>query len=591
MAHAFGVSEHADGALAREQLVRLPIAAAVVAVALVAALITSEPSGIPLSALVIALNAVLVAINVAIVFAARADRVPLGAVGPAALVAWLSPVFCTLAATASSGDVRLSLAIVIELIAAPTIILLRPWLVAGVVAATGGWTALALRGDGEVFRTQVAFIGGTLVMVVVGHVIHTRAVVRAEAMRRQAEDAATALRAELDERRRAEAENERYREQLIAAQRLEAVGTLAGGLSHDMNNILAGILGAADALRTAAPADVPDLGKKIADEAQRGAELTRSLLAFSRRGQYQHKPVAVCAAVDEVIAVLRRTANKNVVLAVHHERRDVVVDGDPAQLPQVILQLVHNAVQALPESGGEVSVVTTVEAGGNGSGEPDDVHHVVIEVGDTGRGIDPEIRERIFEPFFTTKATGRGLGLAMAWGTVDAHKGTIDVDTAPGRGTTMRVRLPARLDPTAAPPPAPILNTAPVPAATIVSAPPLHVLLVDDEPLIRSMFERALVRAGMRVTGASDGADALERFAGASPKIDAVVLDMAMPVMNGAECFRRLREQCPSLPIVIASGYTADSDIRTLVATGSAAFLEKPFRMEALVNALQGLVT
>jgi signal transduction histidine kinase len=492
----------------------------------------------------------------------------------------------------------MSLVIVIELGAAPSVILPRRWLITGVGLAVAGWSALALRDGGALFRDHAVFMGGTVVMVVVGHVIHTRAVIRAEHARADTEEANARLRGELDERLRAEAERERYREELVAAQRLEAIGTLAGGLSHDMNNILAGILGAADGLKAAPAAEVPDLARKIADEATRGADLTRSLLAFSRRGRYQHKAVPIAAAVDDVVAVLRRTASKRVALAVHHERRDLVVDGDPAQLPQVILNLVANAVQAIHDPGdhpgpdapaeaphagraGEVSIVTSLHTGEGGA------HHVVIEVGDTGAGMDDETREHIFEPFFTTKATGRGLGLAMVWGTIEAHHGTIDVDTAPGRGTTMRVRLPARIDPSYAPAPAPVLDTSPAPAP---AGRQLHVLLVDDEPLVRSMFERALKRAGMRVTGAAHGLDALERFADASPPIDAVVLDMAMPVMGGAECFRRLRERQPHLPIVIASGYTGDAEIRTLVATGAAAFLEKPFRMEALVSALQGLI-
>jgi len=303
-----------------------------------------------------------------------------------------------------------------------------------------------------------------------------------------------------------------------------------------------------------------------------------SLLAFGRRGQYQQKPIPIATAVDELVAVLRRAVPKHVTLTARHARTDVVVDGDPVQLPQVIVNLALNAAQALTNAG-EVVIATSVV------GEAATLE-AVIEVRDTGPGMDAETRARIFEPFFTTRAAGRGLGLAMAWGTVEAHRGTIEVDTAVGQGTTMRVRLPARLAP------APSV-VAPARAETVMAAAaaPLHVLLVDDEPLIRTMYERGLTRAGLRVSSAAHGGEALACVTSASPPIDVVVLDMAMPVMAGGECFRRLRALRPALPIVITSGYAGDAETRALVATGAATFLEKPVRVAALVAAVRDLAT
>ncbi len=563
---------------------RLPVAAGAIAGALALGAIGSEPSGIPLTAAVIAVNAVCVVATAALALAARAGRVPLAWAAPLAVAAWATLPLCTFLSMEASGDPRLTIAFIMELMAAPTVILVGRWLAAGVAASALAGLAIELHVHDGRLGPLAAFVGGALVLTAIGHVVNARAVVRADAAR--AETAAAARR-------------------LLAAQRLEAVGTLAAGLAHDMNNILGGITGAAESLRAADPADAPLVVRQIIDEAERGGVLTRSLLAFSRRGHYRHEPVDLAAAVEQVVAVLRRTVSKAITVRAEHGRRDLIVDGDPAQLQQAVFNLALNGVQAIGEAG-TVTISTAAEpadgvaaAGAAVAGEL----RAVIEVRDTGAGMDEATRSRIFEPFFTTRAPGggSGLGLAMVWGTVEAHRGTIEVESAPGQGTTMRVRLPARAPAapsTASGPatevPAPALVVAPAPAAAstpppAVASAPLHVLLVDDEPLIRQMYERALVRAGMSVTCAVHGGDALARFEAAAATIDAVVLDMAMPVVSGAEVFRRLRERRPGLPIVIASGYTVDAEARALLATGHASFLEKPFRNETLVAAVREL--
>lgn len=565
---------------------RLPVAAGAIAGALALGAIGSEPSGIPLTAAVIAVNAVCVVATAALALAARAGRVPLAWAAPLAAAAWATLPLCTFLSMEASGDPRLTIAFVMELMAAPAVILVGRWLAAGVAASALAGLAIELHVHDGRLGPLAAFVGGALALTAIGHVVNARAVVRADAAR--AETAAAARR-------------------LLAAQRLEAVGTLAAGLAHDMNNILGGITGAAESLRAADPADAPLVVRQIIDEAERGGVLTRSLLAFSRRGHYRHEPVDLAAAVEQVVAVLRRTVSKAITIRAEHGRRELIVDGDPAQLQQAVFNLALNGVQAIGEAG-TVTITTAAEpadgadaAGAAVAGEL----RAVVEVRDTGAGMDEATRSRIFEPFFTTRAPGggSGLGLAMVWGTVEAHRGTIEVASAPGQGTTMRVRLPARAPAapsTASGPatevPAPALAVAPAPVPAVASPPapavasaPLHVLLVDDEPLIRQMYERALVRAGMSVTCAVHGGDALARFEAAAATIDAVVLDMAMPVVSGAEVFRRLRERRPGLPIVIASGYTVDAEARALLATGHASFLEKPFRNETLVAAVHEL--
>ena len=564
MGDAEDLGHDPERALAQETLLRLPVAAAAIAVAMALALAASEPSGIPVTLPLVLVNIAFIVANIGICIAARTGRISLPQAAPIAVAGWLGAPLCTVLSLHLTHELRMNAAFIIELLVAPSIILVRRWLAAGVIVSALAWLAVDLElGDGG-FTPFATFVLTALVLVAVGHVLHAGAVVRADAAR---VDAAHAGR------------------RLVQSQRLEAVGTLAAGLAHDMNNILGGIVGAAEALRTAAPGDSPLLLREIIDEAQRGGDLTRALLAFSRKGHYRHEPVELAGVVEQVASVLRRTVSKSVTVTTRHARTDVVVDGDPAQLTQVIFNLALNGAQAIGEEPGTVVITTDV------SGEGDALTSIV-DVRDSGAGMDDETRARIFEPFFTTKVgRGSGLGLAMVYGTVLSHKGTIEVASAPGEGTIMRVLLPAR----PAPPPA-VAEPTPAPVAAVpkplpVPAPALHVLLVDDEPLIRSMYERALTRAGMTVTTAEHGGDALARFEAARTPIDAVVLDMAMPVVSGPECFRRLRELRPGLPIVIASGYTVDAEARALMASGAATFLEKPFRNETLVNALRSLTT
>ena len=550
-----------ERALGQETLARLPFVAIAIAIAMTCSLALSEPSGIPVPAIVLVVNAAMVLATVGIFLLARAGRIPVAMAAPAATASWIALPISTLTSLYITGDERLSVLFIMELLAAPSVILVGRWLAVGVVSSALGWAwvELVVRAGHD---GLAPFVGAAVVLTGIGHVLHARAIIRADAAR--ADIAAAGRR-------------------LVQAQRLEAVGTLASGLAHDMNNILAGILGAAEAMRSANGPDAAGLLREIVEEARRGGDLTRSLLAFSRKGQYRHEPIEIAGAVEQVVAILRRTVSKSVILDVHHARPGVVVDGDPAQLTQAIFNLALNGAQAIGEAG-----AVTIATGADGDGA---ALQATLEVRDTGAGMDEETRARIFEPFFTTKAPGHGsgLGLAMVYGTILAHKGTIDVESTPGRGTTMRIKLPARLQAPAAAPAPDVANVEAVPDPASLSS--LHILLVDDEPLIRSMYERALVRAGMRVTTATHGGDALERFEQAITPIDAVVLDMSMPVVSGPECFRRLRELRPGLPIVIASGYIVDAEARALLSAGGAAFLEKPFRNEALISALRSLTT
>jgi CheY-like chemotaxis protein len=262
------------------------------------------------------------------------------------------------------------------------------------------------------------------------------------------------------------------------------------------------------------------------------------------------------------------------------------VDGDPAQLRQVVMNLITNAADALPEGGGEIVLRTGRAAPGQ-----DGAERVLLEVADTGCGMDAETQARMFDPFFTTKFTGRGLGMAAVLGIVRGHEGAIEIDSAPGRGTRITVLLPvasASREPVpAAAVPLPAPPAAPAPA-TVEDAPPATVLVVDDDPAVCSVARRALARHGFRVLEARDGARALEVFRERQPEISAVLLDLTMPEMGGDEVLRELRSLDPQVRVVLSSGFS-ESDVASQLGadSASAGFLQKPYEVRTLVETFQ----
>jgi signal transduction histidine kinase/ActR/RegA family two-component response regulator len=392
------------------------------------------------------------------------------------------------------------------------------------------------------------------------HALMRRALVRAIKQQSIADDAAAQLALRIEELQRSQEEKARLHEQLLHAQRMEAVGTLAAGLAHDMNNVLAAITGLGTLLLEELPGEqARDDVEQILEQTERGASLTRSLLAFSRRGQYRKRAVRLWDVVRGVIPILERTLPKSIDICCEL-RDDAVIDADPKQLEQVLINLALNARDAMP-SGGVLTIA------GELVGE-----QVRLRVGDTGIGMDEATRLRVFEPFFTTKALGKGtgLGLSMVWGSVQAHEGSIAVDSRPGHGATFTIAFP-------------LSQGVPIALTRAVTSQQLNslggrVLIVDDERGVRETSKRLLERLGLQVVTAQNGIEALDKFA--AERFDLVVLDMGMPGMGGAECFARLRERS-QIPILIATGYAIDEEAQTLVAQG-AALLEKPFSSEQL---------
>ena len=383
--------------------------------------------------------------------------------------------------------------------------------------------------------------------------------------------AAAALR-----RRRAEQERAELEERLLHSQKMEAIGTLAGGIAHDFNNLLTGIIGQAWVLKRQLDAEDPICHgiEAIETAAMRAAELTKQLLGFARKGKMENVTVDIRQVIDEVISILRHTLDKRIIVITATEEAHPLVAGDPTQLQQVLLNLAVNARDAMPE-GGMLTVETknvTWDVGRPGK-------FLRVSVKDTGTGISAEIRERIFEPFFTTKPRdqGTGMGLAMVYGIVENHGGWIEVDANDGGGSRFAAYLPIAAD------------NAVVEAAEVVGEPiggEARILVVDDEPAIRDVVEQILPPLGYRVAYACDGQEAVDYYREHGDEIELALIDLVMPVMNGASCFRALKAINPAVRVLMVSGHGVDDVGEELVGEGLLGFVSKPFSPTALTQAI-----
>ena len=460
------------------------------------------------------------------------------------------------------------------IIGAGALVLHTRWMVCFVVSGTFIMVA-GVRGD------LLLFASASSVSLVI-HLVLKSYVLRIEAQRRAVEAALADARHEIAERERVEAERQALQEQLLHAQKMESLGTLAGGFAHDMNNVLGGILAGVEYLRGQVPGAFRGELDDLIASTQRGAELTKNLLGFARRGQYRRERVELPALVDEIIRLLRRTVPKTVVFETAIDGAPAT-DGDRALLAQALVNLCLNAVDAMRGTGTIRIALRTLALDGARARVHDVAPgaFVAIEVRDTGCGMPPEVMAKVFEPFFTTKELGRGtgLGLAMVYGTMKSSGGAIEVASTVGTGTTFTMYVPVAT------------SAAPVVAVPVATPPQAvdaagTVLLVDDDPLVRRGARRLLERRGYCVHEAENGRDAIGVFEARRADIRLVVLDMAMPVMGGAECFRALRAREPALNVLLASGSTIEEEARACLDAGAAGFLEKPYTSDAFARAV-----
>ncbi len=407
-----------------------------------------------------------------------------------------------------------------------------------------------------------------------------------------------ALEGQLADRQRSEvarialeARERELADQLRHVQKLDAVGTLAGGISHDINNVLAAILGVAElGVEDHGGAAVAEEFAQIVTAAQRGAALTRNLLGFARRGKHRHEPVTLRSIIDEVLTLLARTAPQRIRFVRDHEpgAAAAVVMGDPAQLSHVVMNLCLNAIDAIADTG---TITLALSAATLASGERAMLApgpYLRFEVRDTGAGMTPETLEHAFEPFYSTKTStlqrgGSGLGLAMVYGTIRDHQGEVSLRSEPGAGTTATILLPTvAVQPVLARPLGMQSSRPTLPALTALRP----VLVIDDEEMVRKVCTRLLGTEAVASQAAESGHAALALFQADPTTYSMALLDLAMPGMTGAECFRALRAIDPEFPIVLMSGFPKDQSLEELLALGRAAFLPKPFVRSALLEAL-----
>lgn len=385
------------------------------------------------------------------------------------------------------------------------------------------------------------------------------------------------------EKHLAEQEREKLREQLQHSQKMDAIGQLAGGVAHDFNNLLAGIMGAAEMLRDIEPGS-PKHHKfidMILSSTTRAADLTRKLLAFSRKREAEKKPVDMARIISESFEIFKRTLNRNIVLVFKNSAVQAVVPGDEAMLQNVVMNLGINASHAMPEGGNLTLSLSNIQidSENNRIGEFELVagKYMELAVADTGIGMTLDIQKRIFEPFFTTKERnkGTGLGLAMVYGTVKGHGGAIDVQSQPGKGSIFRVFLPVVQD-----------SEELVTGNHGIVSGSGRILLVDDEEVLRNLGRSMLESLGYEVFLASHGREAVDVFEKMPDKIDLVVLDMIMPVMGGKEALIELKRVRPDCRIIVASGFAKENDLAEMASFGISGFLRKPFRLAELSQAI-----
>jgi PAS domain S-box-containing protein len=363
--------------------------------------------------------------------------------------------------------------------------------------------------------------------------------------------------------------------QLRQAQRIQSLGTLAGGIAHDFNNVLAAVGGSAELATRALPTDHPAHKhlRRIDQATRRAADLVQRILAFSRQQEPRWAVVALQPVVEEALTLLRATLPASVRIRTRFAADVPRVRADASQIHQVVMNLCTNAAHAMGERGGvlEVALQPVGLDGGARALAPElrEGRHVELTVGDTGAGMDGATLERIFEPFFTTKAPGRGtgLGLSVVHGIVKSHGAAITVDSQVGVGTTFHLYFPG-VDAA--------LTEGPAPPAVEGHGRGERILCVDDEEAIVEVASLILERLGYRVTGVTDAVRALEEFRARPSEFAAVVTDLGMPGLSGAELLRRVRELRPGVPVVLTSGYLRPEDAETLQGLGGIDVVLKP---------------
>jgi len=392
---------------------------------------------------------------------------------------------------------------------------------------------------------------------------------------------------DITDRKEIEESNRHLLEQLHQVQKMQAVGTLAGGIAHEFNNMLGAILGYTSLLKNMMKENHPFFGPvtTIEQSAERAADLTRKLLGFARGGKYRADPISLNDVVKRVLPIIERTFDRAITIETRLAETLPSTEGDMGQLEHSLLNLCLNARDAMPEGGR-----LTIETAAVTIGEEFVALHpwartggfLRLTVTDTGCGMTAETRQRIFEPFFTTKkpgaGTGSGMGLAMVYGAVKNHGGFIEVHSEPDRGTMMNLFLPVSWRTRG--------GTSP-PEKGAARGGKETILVVDEEPALRSLAEAVLSGAGYRVLSAGNGEEACGMLADPNRKVGLVLLDIEMRGMGGKQAFLTIRGLRPGLPVLVATGRGVEGPASEILQMGGTGFLGKPYRANELLHAVQ----
>jgi two-component system, cell cycle sensor histidine kinase and response regulator CckA len=394
---------------------------------------------------------------------------------------------------------------------------------------------------------------------------------------------------DISEQKRAEEERVLWERQILETQKLESLGVLAGGIAHDFNNLLTGILGNAslvlDELAPSSPER--DSIKQIETAALRAAELTRQMLAYAGKGRFVTQSIDLNELIVEMAALLKASIAKHVALQFDLAAHLPPIEGDSTQIRQIVMNLIMNAAEAIGESQGSIRIKTQLQqfheerTAGTTTvvvDEPLSGDYIVLDVIDTGSGMDAATIARIFEPFFTTKFTGRGLGLAAVMGIIRGHHGHLQVTSEVGKGTIFSIFLPIVEG---------HVELLPAPTAHRVGAAKrATVLVVDDDAVARSITTDILQHHAFTVIAVNDGQDAVDTYMARCADIDCVLLDLIMPRMNGIEALQRIHQINAQARVVLMSGYSEQEATKQIAYTQLAGFLEKPFTMTTLLETI-----
>ncbi|WP_085813348.1 CHASE domain-containing protein [Geoanaerobacter pelophilus] len=391
----------------------------------------------------------------------------------------------------------------------------------------------------------------------------------------------------ITERKKAAEERARLEQQMLHAQKMESLGVLAGGVAHDFNNILMAIIGNVDLslMKIEEASPITANLRNIEKAAMRAADLAKQMLAYSGKGRFVIEKLDLNRLIEKLHPILEPSLPDNAVLTLKLHKPLPVVEADANQMRQILMNLFMNSLEALGESGGEITIRTDDRELDRESlkdlllGEDmAEGRYVVLEVADTGCGMEKEVLDKVFDPFFTTKFTGRGLGLAAALGIARGHKGGIRITSEPGQGSVFQVLLP-----TSEPP----AQEASVPERIENGwSGAGKILLVDDEEVVRTIGSELLKELGFTTVLAESGAEAIETFK-ANRDLRAVILDLTMPGMDGEECFRELRRIDLEVKVIVSSGFSEQDVVQKFPGKELAGFIQKPYTLKALKEVMR----